>query len=206
MYRVALIDDVEDQYPKYKIRLAKKEIELVFMDFKPDYSEIVEWILDEKIEFVLIDYKLEQKYDFQGSQLMQYINNSIPDLQCVLFTSNTADDDLVMDNLKIDKNVFSSTGEEFNEFIETIKQAIKVFRNRKENTLKEYRKLQEKQKNEELSVSEIEQIKKFYKILVSYGMVEKIPEEMLDTNIEEKIDKLIGEVEEYIKQGKNKEN
>lgn len=206
MYRVALIDDVEDQYPKYKIRLAKKEIELVFMDFKPDYSEIVEWILDEKIEFVLIDYKLEQKYDFQGSQLMQYINNSIPDLQCVLFTSNTADDDLVMDNLKIDKNVFSSTGEEFNEFIETIKQAIKVFRNRKENTLKEYRKLQEKQKNEKLSVSEIEQMKSFYKILVSYGMVEKIPEEMLDTNIEEKIDKLIGEVEEYINQGKNKEN
>lgn len=206
MYRVALIDDVEDQYPKYKIRLSKKEIELVFMDFKPDYSEIVEWILDEKIEFVLIDYKLEQKYDFQGSQLMQYINNSIPDLQCVLFTSNTADDDLVMDNLKIDKNVFSSTGEEFNEFIETIKQAIKVFRNRKENTLKEYRKLQEKQKDEKLSVSEIEQMKNFYKILVSYGMVEKIPEEMLDTNIEEKIDKLIGEVEEYINQGKNKEN
>ena len=106
MCKVALIDDREEQYEKYKVMLAKKEIELVFMEFIPDYPTIIEWLLDNQIEFVLVDYKLDTKYQFQGSKLIQEINNAIPDLQCVLFTSNTSDDDLVMDKLKVDKSIF----------------------------------------------------------------------------------------------------
>lgn len=48
MCRVALIDDFEDQYEKYKIRLKKKNIDLIFMDFFPDYAKIVEWLLEKK--------------------------------------------------------------------------------------------------------------------------------------------------------------
>ena len=42
----------------------------------------------EDVAFVLIDYKLDDKYEFEGSNLMHYIDNAIPDLQCALFTSN----------------------------------------------------------------------------------------------------------------------
>lgn len=203
MCRVALIDDMEDQYEKYKIRLKKKDIDLIFMDFIPDYSKIVEWILEQKIEFVLIDYKLDTKYKFQGSQLMQYINNEIPDLQCVLFTSNTADDDLVMSKLKIDKKVFNSRGEEFEEFINTIKQATKVFRNRMDASVIEYRKMQERKNKEEFSAHELEEMYSIYKRLQSYGLVEYIPKEYFGSNIESKIDNLIKVVEDCIenKQG-----
>lgn len=202
MCRIALIDDVEDQYEKYKIRLKKKNIDLVFMDFIQDYAQIVEWILDQKIEFVLIDYKLDTKYKFQGSQLIQYINNEIPDLQCVLFTSNTADDDLVMSKLKINKSVFSSRGEEFEDFINTIKQAVKVYKNRINASFTEYQGMQKKKEKVEMSAYELEEMYSIYKRLYSYGLVEYVPKEYFNSNIEDKIDNLIKVVEKYMENKK----
>lgn len=208
MYKIALIDDCEDQYENYKYRLGKKGIELLFMEYKEDYKGIINWLLDNQIQFVLIDYKLDLQYDFCGSQLMQYINNAIPDLQCVLFTSNTVDDDLVMDRLKIDKSVFNTDGKEYIEFIETIKQAVNVFEKRKKMMEEQYLKLKDKKNNGKVTALEEEELVKYYKILSSYGIVEKIPEEMLLPKVEEKIDKLISEVEEYLlnKRGKNEKS
>lgn len=198
MYKIALIDDCEDQYENYKYRLGKKGIDLLFMEYKEDYKEIINWLLDNQIQFVLIDYKLDLQYDFCGSQLMQYINNAIPDLQCVLFTSNTVDDDLVMDRLKIDKSVFNTDGKEYIEFIETIKQAVNVFEKRKKIMEEQYQKLKNKKDSGRITALEEEELVRYYKILSSYGIVEKIPEEMLSSKVEEKIDKLIKEVEEYL--------
>lgn len=198
MYKIALIDDCEDQYENYKYRLGKKGIDLLFMEYKEDYKGIINWLLNNQIQFVLIDYKLDLQYDFCGSQLMQYINNAIPDLQCVLFTSNTVDDDLVMDRLKIDKSVFNTDGKEYIEFIETIKQAVNVFEKRKKMMEEQYLKLKDKKDNGKITALEEEELVRYYKILSSYGIVEKIPEEMLSPKVEEKIDKLISEVEEYL--------
>lgn len=198
MYKIALIDDCKDQYENYKYRLGKKGIDLLFMEYKADYKEIINWLLDNQIQFVLVDYKLDLQYDFCGSQLMQYINNAIPDLQCVLFTSNTVDDDLVMDRLKIDKSVFNTDGKEYIEFIDTIKQAVTVFEKRKKMIEEQYIYLKEKKDRGEITALEEEDLVRYYKILSSYGVVEKIPEEMLSTKVEEKIDKLISEVEEYL--------
>ena len=198
MYKIALIDDCKDQYENYKYRLSKKGINLLFMEYKANYGEIIDWLLDNQIQFVLIDYKLDLQYDFCGSQLMQYINNAIPDLQCVLFTSNTVDDDLVMDRLKIDKSVFNTDGKEYIEFIDTIKQAVTVFEKRKKMMEEQYIQLKEKKDKGKITALEEENLLRYYKILSSYGIVEKIPEELLSTKVEEKIDKLISEVEEYL--------
>ena len=198
MYKIALIDDCKEQYENYKYRLSKKGIELLFMEFKENYKDIIDWLLDEQVQFVLIDYKLDLQYDFCGSQLMHYINNAIPDLQCVLFTSNTVEDDLVMDRLKIDKSVFNTDGKEYLEFIDTIKQAVHVFEKRKKIVEEEYLRLKDKKEKNEITALEEEELSKYYKILSSYGIVEKIPQEMLSTTVEKKIDKLISDVEEYL--------
>ena len=198
MYKIALIDDCKEQYENYKYRLSKKGIELLFMEFKENYKDIIDWLLDEQVQFVLIDYKLDLQYDFCGSQLIQYINNAIPDLQCVLFTSNTVEDDLVMDRLKIDKSVFNTDGKEYLEFIDTIKQAVHVFEKRKKIVEEEYLRLKDKKEKNEITALEEEELSKYYKILSSYGIVEKIPQEMLSTTVEKKIDKLISDVEEYL--------
>lgn len=195
---IALIDDSRRQYEKYKTRLEFKGINLIFMEYIQEYDKIIEWLLDNEIKFVLIDYKLDDKYQFEGSNLMHYIDNAIPDLQCALFTSNIPDDDLVMNCQMIDKNVFNTRGEEFDKFIERIKQAVTVFENRQKISLKEYNELLEKKKKTELNASEIERMEELYKRLYSYGLVEYMPKEFFETNIEEKIDELIKVVEKYI--------
>lgn len=195
---IALIDDSKSQYDKYKTRLELKGINLIFMEYIQEYDKIIQWLLDNEIKFVLIDYKLDDKYEFEGSNLMHYIDNAIPDLQCALFTSNIPDDDLVMNCQMIDKNVFNTRGEKFDKFIDRVKQAVTVFENRQKISLKEYNELLEKKKKTELNVSEIERMEELYKRLYSYGLVEYMPKEFFETNIEEKIDELIKVVEKYI--------
>lgn len=195
---IALIDDSKRQYDKYKTRLELKGINLIFMEYIQEYDKIIQWLLDNEIKFVLIDYKLDDKYEFEGSNLMHYIDNAIPDLQCALFTSNIPDDDLVMNCQMIDKNVFNTRGEKFDKFIDRVKQAVTVFENRQKISLKEYNELLEKKKKTELNVSEIERMEELYKRLYSYGLVEYMPKEFFETNIEEKIDELIKVVEKYI--------
>ena len=168
------------------------------MEYIQEYDKIIQWLLDNEIKFVLIDYKLDDKYEFEGSNLMHYIDNAIPDLQCALFTSNIPDDDLVMNCQMIDKNVFNTRGEKFDKFIDRVKQAVTVFENRQKISLKEYNELLEKKKKTELNVSEIERMEELYKRLYSYGLVEYMPKEFFETNIEEKIDELIKVVEKYI--------
>ena len=195
---IALIDDSKRQYDKYKTRLELKGINLIFMEYIQEYDKIIQWLLDNEMKFVLIDYKLDDKYEFEGSNLMHYIDNAIPDLQCALFTSNIPDDDLVMNCQMIDKNVFNTRGEKFDKFIDRVKQAVTVFENRQKISLKEYNELLEKKKKTELNVSEIERMEELYKRLYSYGLVEYMPKEFFETNIEEKIDELIKVVEKYI--------
>ena len=160
---IALIDDSKRQYDKYKTRLELKGINLIFMEYIQEYDKIIQWLLDNEIKFVLIDYKLDDKYEFEGSNLMHYIDNAIPDLQCALFTSNIPDDDLVMNCQMIDKNVFNTRGEKFDKFIDRVKQAVTVFENRQKISLKEYNELLEKKKKTELNVSEIERMEELYK-------------------------------------------
>ncbi len=203
MCRVGLIDDVNEEYENYRYRLELRDIELLYMDYKSSYNEILCWILDNRIEVLLIDYKLDLLYDFNGSKLFQFINNKIPDLQCILFTSNPEDDDLVIKMLKVDKNVFNSDGK-FNEFVDILKQASKVFNNRQKETVNDYRKLLEKKEKESISPEEERKFFDLYNRLISYGIIEKIPERLLESDFEKAVDDLIKDVEDYVrKEGKN---
>ena len=99
------------------------------------------------------------------------------------------------------KGVFSTSywgPHAFDKFIDRVKQAVTVFENRQKISLKEYNELLEKKKKTELNVSEIERMEELYKRLYSYGLVEYMPKEFFETNIEEKIDELIKVVEKYI--------
>ena len=203
MCRVGLIDDVNEEYENYRYRLELRDIELLYMDYKSSYNEILCWILDNRIEVLLIDYKLDLLYDFNGSKLFQFINNKIPDLQCILFTSNPEDDDLVIKMLKVDKNVFNSDGK-FDEFVDILKQASKVFNNRQKETVNDYRKLLEKKEKESISPEEERKFFDLYNRLISYGIIEKIPERLLESDFEKAVDDLIKDVEDYVrKEGKN---
>lgn len=198
MCRVGLIDDVMDEYENYRYRLELRNIELLYMDYKSSYDEILTWILDNRIEVLLIDYKLDLLYEFNGSKLFQFINNNIPDLQCILFTSNPEDDDLVSKMLKVDKNVFNSDSK-FNEFVDILNQASKVFKNRQNESINEYKNLLNKKENGQLGPNEEKRFLDLYNRLVSMGIIENIPERLLESDFEKAVDDLIKNVEDYIK-------
>lgn len=203
MCRVGLIDDIKDEYEDYKYRLELRGIELLYMDHKTSYDEILDWILDNRIEVLLIDYKLDLLYEFNGSKLFQFINNNIPDLQCILFTSNPEDDDLVIKTLKVNKNVFNSD-DKFNEFVDTLKQASRVFKKRQDETTDEYKIMLEKKKSNLLNPNEEKRFFELYKRLISYGHIDNIPERLLESDFEKAVDDLIKDVESYVKkEGEN---
>lgn len=203
MCRVGLIDDIKDEYEDYKYRLELRGIELLYMDYKTSYDEILDWILDNRIEVLLIDYKLDLLYEFNGSKLFQFINNNIPDLQCILFTSNPEEDDLVIRMLKVNKNVFTSDNK-FNDFVDMLKQASRVFNKRQDETVNEYKILLENKKKQALTPNEEKRFSELYKRLISYGLIDNIPERLLESDFEKAVDDLIKDVENYVgKEGKN---
>lgn len=199
MGRIGLIDDVKDEYENYKYKLELRDIELLYMDYQNSFDEILNWILDNRIEVLLIDYKLDLLYEFNGSKLFQMINNVIPDLQCILFTSNPEEDDyLVMKSLKLDKRMIN-TDSGFNKFVDLLNQASRVFNKRQDETIAEYKNLLEKKKNESISPLEEKRFLELYKSLISYGVIENVPEKLLESDFEKAIDDLIKDVENYVK-------
>ena len=201
-YRVGFVDDLENMIEKYSKKLSRDNISLIYAKDCLTFNDVFEWILDNTIEYLLIDYNLSQKYNFSGSQLIHYINNMIPDLPCIIFSSvNNINDDLVQRNLIKDKNIFEKRMDdiEYRKFIDEIKNGVEVFKKRKEASLEEYNSLLIiKNKGGFTNSSEEEKFIYLYKILMSYGMVDKISPEIIKSNIEAKIDDLISKLDKYI--------
>lgn len=201
-YRVGFVDDLENMIEKYSKKLSRDNISLIYAKDCLTFNDVFEWILDNTIEYLFIDYNLSQKYNFSGSQLIHYINNMIPDLPCIIFSSvNNINDDLVQRNLIKDKNIFEKRMDdiEYRKFIDEIKNGVEVFKKRKEASLEEYNSLLiKKNKGGFTNSSEEEKFIYLYKILMSYGMVDKISPEIIKSNIEAKIDDLISKLDKYI--------
>ena len=201
-YRVGFVDDLENMIEKYSKKLSRDNISLIYAEDFLTFNDGFEWRLYNTIEYLLIDYNLSQKYNFSGSQLIHYINNMIPDLPCIIFSSvNNINDDLVQRNLIKDKNIFEKRMDdiEYRKFIDEIKNGVEVFKKRKEASLEEYNSLLiKKNKGGFTNSSEEEKFIYLYKILMSYGMVDKISPEIIKSNIEAKIDDLISKLDKYI--------
>ena len=85
-----------------------------------------------------------------------------------------------------------------------LKQASRVFNNRQQETVKEYKILLERKQQGSISAEEEKKFVDLYRRLVSYGFIEKIPERLLKSDFEKAIDDLIKDVENYVKkEGKN---
>lgn len=201
-YRVGFVDDLENMIEKYSKKLARNNISLIYANDCLTFNDVFEWILNNTIEYLLIDYNLSQKYNFSGSQLIHYINNMIPDLPCIIFSSvKDINDDLVQRNLIKEKDIFEKSMDdiEYKRFIDEIKNGVEVFKKRKEASLEEYNNLlMKKNKDGFSSSSEEERFIYLYKILMSYGMVDRISPEIVKSSVEAKIDDLISKLDKYI--------
>ena len=202
MYRIGYIDDQPFQYENYKKKLKRRygDIELVLLDGCATREEFLQKIYEERIDVLLVDYKMAGTFGFNGSTLINYINDQIRDLDCYILTAveqESVDDGLVANRNIQSKTVFDTEGddeervENLNRFVQNLKDSANVFKKRRELKREQYLELFNKKKQDELSLSEEEEYLRLYKVLASYGMIEKLPEKMLNSEFEQDLDKLL---------------
>lgn len=201
MYNIGYIDDNPSLYTTYEKKLKRRDqdVELILIDGCKTKAEFVEKIYEEQIEVLLIDYKMASTFGFNGTTLISYINDQIRDLECFILTA--VDNEQISDGLVASRNIFAKTvfdteGDDpekvsaLMEFIKTLKESADVFKKRREQKIGEYKALLEK-RNEGNLGSEEEEFLRLYKVLSSYGMVEKLPDTLLNLEFEQKLNNLL---------------
>ena len=201
MYKVGYIDDEPTQFENYKRSLRRrcKELDLVLIDDCESKQDMLDKIYEKQIDVLLIDYKMVKNYGFNGTTLINYINDSMRDIQCFIMTAVDTEqitDGLVAERDKYSKSVFDTEGAdpekeaELNAFIQILLESAKVFQVRREQKLGRYRELLDKKLHGELGADE-EEFLELYKVLSSYGLVEKLPKNMLDSKFEERLQRIL---------------
>lgn len=210
MYRIGYIDDEPLQFANYarKIRRYCKDMEMVLMTDCKTKADFVEKIYEKQIDVLLVDYKMAGAFGFQGTSLINYINDQVRDLECFILTA--VDQEQITDGLVARRNcqskeIFDTEGgdedriKKFLDFLELLRESAHVFWVRRDEKVAQYRELMGKKKTGKLNAGEEEEYLRLYKVLSSYGMIEKLPEKMLKSDFEEKLDKLLRQGEEIIK-------
>lgn len=201
MYNIGYIDDNPSLYTTYEKKLKRRDqdVELILIEGCKTKAEFVEKIYEKQIEVLLIDYKMASTFGFNGTTLISYINDQIRDLECFILTA--VDNEQISDGLVASRNIFAKTvfdteGDDpekvsaLMEFIKTLKESADVFKKRREQKIDEYKALLKKRDEGNLGAEE-EEFLRLYKVLSSYGMVEKLPNTMLNLEFEQKLNNLL---------------
>ena len=205
MYRIGFIDDDRDSYEDYQVRLERKDIELLYPDGITEMPEIIEWLLSNGIKCFIIDYKLNNKFKFLGTELIAYINARVPDLPCLILTNYPEEsirENLVIINLIEDRNVLAA--DDIEEFVRKIKQAVDVFENSLHKYYINYEELLKAKKNGSISAIEEEQFINLYKLLRAYGEIDDLPIQLLSSEVNQKIDEILGRVNILVEKVENR--
>lgn len=200
MYIAGFIDDKNNSFSDYTYALSEYGIELICTDKKMSKSDIYEWILENKIEFLFIDHKLIPKYDFVGTELLAYLNQRLPDMYFAILTSYKTDsleDKLVPEAFTIDRKIFNEI--DLSNFAKEIIYYIEIFRNRLKLLVNKYEELFDKRKTDFLTFDEEEELKYDFKILKSYGEIDEIPIDFLNQNVNAKLDKILMDLDKVLK-------
>jgi response regulator RpfG family c-di-GMP phosphodiesterase len=201
MYRVGYIDDEPTQYDNFskKIRRKSPDLELVLLEDCNTKESFLEKIYEKQIDVLLIDYKMAGTYGFNGTTLINYINDHIRDLECFILTAVDKEqitDGLVAERNRYPKTIFDTEAgdpqkvHELLIFLNELRDSASVFQTRRRQKIERYHELLEKKKAGVLGADE-EEFLDLYKVLSSYGIVESLPESMLNSDFEEKLGKLL---------------
>lgn len=215
MYKVGYIDDEPLQYTNYsrKLKRSYPDMELVLLENCRTKQEFLEKIYQEQIDVLLIDYKMAGSYGFNGTTLLNYINDQMRDLECFILTAVEQDritDGLVAERNRYSKTIFNTEGgdeekvREFQGFISVLRESADVFRTRREQRVTQYQELLDKRKNGMLGCGEEEEFLCLYKVLASYGIIEKLPKNMLESTFDKALDELLCAGEAILKKYQEK--
>jgi len=192
MYTIGFVDNSFHLLATYQERLRWRDIDLLWPEPGLTKDDVKEWILNNDIRCLMVDYKLRPEFDFFGTDLVAYINGKLPDLPCIIITSFQADsisENLVVKNMILEREELDR--DDWNAFVDTLKQAVQVYTKRLELHKEEYGILHKRRMAGELSAIEEERLFELYKLLRAYGEVDEIPAELLRPEIGRKMDAML---------------
>ena len=178
----------------------QNKIELVKVSDIETKAQLRDFILNEKLDAIIIDYDLSKIHHDElvdGNALVRYLNIEIPDFPSIILTSFAADsrnDNTVIHALILDRDIMTNDvdGEEYSNFIKTIVNLITVFHKRLSLNADEYQTLISKRKsNEGLTSIEEQRLINLYKILFAYDLIDEINPLLLTPSLGEKLDKVL---------------
>lgn len=152
MYKIGYIDDHPTQYNNYRKKIQRRfpDVDLILFYDCSTKEGFLHQIYEKQAEVLLIDYKMAGTYGFDGSTLINYINDQMRDLECFILTGveqDKVDDGLVAERNRYSKDIFDTEGddeervEKFCDFINVLIQSADVFRTRQKQKKEEYLKL-----------------------------------------------------------------
>ena len=197
---VGYIDDESDELNDYIKRLSRRDIELKVAP-EGELQQIKQWIIEEHIACMIIDYRLQRKYGFVGTELFEYLNDELPGLPCIILTSYTessASENKVVQNCIMDRSIMDSDEMDFSTFCDTLKQSTKVFSNNLNKYKQKFESLYHKKTDGSITSEEEEELMSVFRILKSYGEIDDISAELLTTKISKSIDNVLEKLDKLL--------
>lgn len=197
---VGYIDDESDELNDYIKRLSRRDIELKVAPVG-ELQQIKQWIIEEHIACMIIDYRLQRKYGFVGTELFEYLNDELPGLPCIILTSYTessASENKVVQNCIMDRSIMDSDEMDFSTFCDTLKQSTKVFSNNLNKYKQKFESLYHKKTDGSITSEEEEELMSVFRILRSYGEIDDISAELLTTKISKSIDNVLEKLDKLL--------
>ena len=204
MTKIGFIDDEDTNYRDYAKRLRRYDIELYLYEGESSAEKIIDWIIENDLLCVLVDFDLSKKYSHNGTDLVFAINQVLPDFPCIMLTNypeQSKNEKLVPYRLIWDREKMNEA--DLSEVVTPIKEEIEVFLKRKDAIYAEYAALLEKRRQASLSVVEEERFCQLHTIFSRYGETDDIPAQLLSSDTNAKLDKLIESMSKLLeKEGK----
>lgn len=207
-YRIGYFDDENREYDNYKVDFEYHNIELVKVYAVETKAQLREYILNEKLDAIIIDYDLSKIHHEElvdGNTLVRYLNIEIPDFPSIILTSFAADsrnENTVINALILDRDVMTNDvdGQEYLYLIKNITNLIEVFHKRLSLNLGEYQDLIAKRKsNNGMTPIEEQRLISLYKVLFAYDLIDEINPLLLTPSLGEKLDKVLETVKKLTK-------
>lgn len=203
MYKIGYLDDENREYDNYKVDFEFHNIDLIKITGIKTKFHLREYILEEKLDAIIIDYDLSKFHLDElvdGNSLVRYLNVEIPDFPSIILTSfadDSRNDNTVINALILDRDIMTKDvdGPEFEGFIKTITNLIDVFQKRLSLNLEEYQSLISKRKSENnLTPIEEQRLISLYKVLYAYELIDEINPLLLTSSLGEKLDKVLDSI------------
>lgn len=192
-YNIGYIDDDAGAVKDYA-ELLENYVTLKLVENCTTMQDVYSWILENKIECFIADFKLSDQYTFNGAELLEFLNKKLPDLVCIILTNYPCDsiaENLVSSILIKDRNISLNNIGSITTFGEELKQASEVFNKRLINLENDFRRFLAKKREKAITINEEEYFIHLYSILKAYNKVDDLPSEMFKTEISDKIDKIL---------------